>query len=78
MTTPALSSSAVQYMERRLPHLQNTRRGPGPRLSLSENAVHFQEMHPPLPTPEVLQCEGDQPPDAGLTQPWPHGVEEVT
>ena len=29
-------------------------------------------------TPEALRSQGGQPPDAGLTQPWPFGEEEIT
>ena len=71
-----VGKSAKLYQERRLPQDRNTRRRPGMRSDMSRNQVHFLPLAPPLPTPEVLQDEDNQPPDAGRTKPWPHGDKE--
>ncbi len=78
MPTPPLSQSAKLYQERRIPQDRTTRRLPAPRSNLGMNLVHQIPLRPPFPTPAVLQLEGDHPPDAGLTKPWPHGDEEIT
>lgn len=75
--TPALSMSAKLYQERRIPGDRTTRRLPTPRSNLGRNLAHQIPLKPPHPTPEVLQRENDHPPDAHLTQPWPHGEEEI-
>lgn len=75
---PRLSQSAKLYQERRLPEGRTTLRAPGPRSDFAANATRAIPLVPPLPTPEVLQAEGNQPPDAGLTAPWPHGSLEIT
>lgn len=72
-----LSRSPKLYFERRLPQDRNTRRRPGPRSDYSRTLVHSLSMAPPLPTPAVLHAENDKPPDAGATQPWPHGMAEI-
>ena len=77
-TTPALCRSAKLYQERRIPGDRTTRRLPSPRSDLGQNAVHNIPFAPPYPTPDVLQAEGDHPPDAHLTKPWPHGERELS
>lgn len=72
-----VSQSAQLYQERRVPQDRLTRRGPGPRSNLAQNPVTSLPLQPPFPLPEVLQAEGDQPPDAGLTQVWPFGDKEL-
>lgn len=76
--TPTLSRSAKLYQERRLPGDRTTRRLPSPRFDPSRSPVHRLPLSPPFPTPAVLQKQDRQPPDAGLTRPWPYGEEEVT
>jgi len=76
--TPALSKSAKLFQERRIPGDRTTRRLPSPRSNLGRNLVHQLPLQPPNPTTCVLQQEGDHPPDAHLTKPWPHGEEEIT
>ena len=76
MSTP-LSMSARLYQERRLPDDQETLRGPGPRADLGRLMTHSLPMSPPLPLPEAVLAEDDQPPDAGHTRPFPHGDEEI-
>ena len=78
MATPTLSKSARLYQERRIPQDRTTRRLPAPRSDLGRNAVHSLPLSPPFPIPAVLQREGDHPPDAHLTEPWPHGEAEIT
>jgi hypothetical protein len=77
-TTPPLSRSAKLYQERHLPADRNTRRRPGPRSDLGRNRVHTIPLEPPLPTVQALHQEDVKPPDAGLTEPWAHGAEELT
>lgn len=77
-TTPPLSKSAKLFQERRIPKDRTTRRLPAPRANLGKNLVHRIPLKPPYPTTAVLQREGGQPPDAGLTQPWPFGEQEIT
>ena len=77
-TTPSLSKSAKLYQERHYPEGRITRRLPTPRSNLGRNLVHMIPLKPPFPTPEVLHDEDHKPPDAGNTQPWPYGEEEVT
>ena len=73
---PQISRSAVLYQERKLPQDRPTLRGPGPRSDFDRNAAHFLTMTPPLPLPEILLIEGNQPPDSGRsTLVWPFGVE---
>lgn len=74
---PTISQSAKLYQERRLPADRTTLRGPGPRSDFDNNLTRALPLLPPLPTPEVLQWEGNQPPDAGLTAAWPHGSLEI-
>lgn len=74
--TPHLSRSAKLYQERRIPAAQATRRMPSPRFDAEHNQVHFIPLTTPLPTAEILQDQGGHPPDAGATQPWPHGGDE--
>ncbi len=76
--TPSLSQSAKLYQERFDPAGRTTRRLPSPRSNLEKNLVHRIPLKPPYPTPGVLQKEGDHPPDAGHTQPWLHGEEEIS
>lgn len=75
--TPPLSRSAKLYQERRIPKDRTTRRLPASRSNLGRNPVHIIPLKPPYPTTAVLQREGDHPPDAGLTEPWPYGSEEI-
>lgn len=75
--TPTLSKSAKLYQERRYPEGRTTRRLPTPRTNLGRGLWHQIPLNPPHPIPEVLQDEGDHPPDAHLTTPWPHGEEEI-
>ena len=75
--TVELSRSARLYQERRLPQDQETLRGPGPRSDLNRTMVHSLPMKAPFPTAEALQTENNHPPDAGHTQPWPRGMEEI-
>jgi hypothetical protein len=77
MATPALSHSAKLYMERYSPSSQTTNRLPAMRVGIDQNLVHQIPLKPPFPIPEVLQKEGNHPPDAGLTLPWPFGREEI-
>lgn len=72
----SVGHSAKLYQERREPYLRTTLRGPGPYVSLWQNAVHHLTLEPPLPAP-VYQSASDgcssPPPDTGKTQVWPHG-----
>jgi hypothetical protein len=45
---------------------------------MDANLVHTLPLAAPYPSPDVLQKRVQQPPDAGLTQPWPYGEEEIT
>ena len=76
-TTPALSRSAKLFQERRTPDGRVTRRTPTPRSNLGSNLVHQLPLKPPNPITDTLQLEGDHPPDAGPTKPWPYGEEEI-
>lgn len=70
----AVGHSAKLYQERREPDIRSTLRGPGPYVSLRQNAAHFLPLEAPLPVPEYLQPENGCPPtDTGKTQVWPHG-----
>lgn len=73
-----ISHSAQLFQERRIPTDRTTRRLPSPRSDMDANPVHQIPFKPPYPTPGVLQAQGGHPPDAGLTQPWPYGEEEIT
>lgn len=75
---PTISHSAKLYQERFLPNDRTTRRLPSPRSNMDANLVHTLPLKPPYPSPKVLQERGGHPPDAGLTQPWPYGEEEIT
>lgn len=71
---PSVGHSAKLYQERREPQLRTTLRGPGPYVSLWQNAVHHLTLEPPLPAPEYQVPNGCQPTtDTGKTQAWPHG-----
>lgn len=76
-TTPKLSKSAKLYQERMQPDHRTTRREPGFWHDLGLNAVHDLDLKPPYPVVEVLHDQGGKPPDAGLTEPWMHGEEEL-
>lgn len=76
MTTPELSRSAKLYQEMRQPEHRETRRQPGTHIDLGNNAAITMELKPPYPTIDVLHAEDDKPPEAGLTEPWPHGYTE--
>lgn len=79
MATPPLSMSAKLYQERKLPEDRTTRRLPSPRFDLEQNPIVTLSLSPPFPTPDALQVEGNHPPDAGVTEPWPwQGQEEIT
>ena len=71
-----ISRSARLYQERRLPGDQETLRSPGPRGNLDQLMIHSLTLSPPYPAPAVLQETAAPPPDAGHTQPWPHGAAE--
>ena len=72
-----LTRSAKLYQERRVPQDRNTERRPGPRSDMCRNLVNTLPMHPPLPLVVVIREEGNQSPDQGLTEAWPHGSEEL-
>lgn len=78
MPTPPLSHSAKVYEERQMPDDRTTRRLPAARFAPWQNAVHTLPLSPPYPDAEVLQHQGGQPPDAGLTHAWPWGAFEIT
>lgn len=68
---PQIGRSAKLYMERKMPQFQNTLRGPGPQLLLSDNPVHHLKLETPLPLPEYLYNRKYV--DGGRTRPWPSG-----
>lgn len=71
------SQSAKLYQERRSPADQNTRRLPGMRFSPDEGLVHTLPLKSPFPSVEMILLGRDQPPDAGRTDAWPRGEEEI-
>jgi hypothetical protein len=75
MSTPQLSRSAKLYQERRLPNDRLTRRLPTARSDFDRCLAHSLPLTPPLPIPDLLRGDAAQPPDAGLTTPWPTGEE---
>lgn len=78
MAVPLLSQSAKLYQERRDPAGRLTQRLPSPRSDFDRNLVHRIPLGPPYPTVDVLLSHDTQPPDAGLTNPWPwQGKEEI-
>jgi hypothetical protein len=77
MSTPRLSRSPKLYQERKQPDHRTTRRYPALRHDLAINPAHALPMSPPLPTVPVLHAEDNKPPDAGLTEVWPHGEVEI-
>lgn len=73
-----IGRSAKLYQERRQPDVRNTRRVPGPRFNMSDNAANIIPLEAPLPLGALLHdINGDPPPDAGLTKPWPHGAADA-
>jgi hypothetical protein len=70
----SVGHSAKLYQERRQPQIRSTLRGPGPYVSLWQNAVNHLTLEPPLPAP-VYQSGTNchSPTDTGKTQVWPHG-----
>jgi hypothetical protein len=69
-----ISRGSVWYLERA--GLADTRRGPGGRLAPGLNLARAVPVAPPLPRPVYLLPEqGEPPPDRGLSDVWPHGLD---
>ena len=68
---PQIGKSAKLYMERKLPRLQTTLRGPGPQIYLPDNPVHHLKLESPLPNPEFFYNRKYV--DGGRTKAWPSG-----
>jgi len=72
-----IARSAKLYQERRQPQFNTTRRAPGPRYAQGVGLFHSFRLQPPYPPATAKLAQDQQPPDAGATTPWPHGVSEA-
>lgn len=71
-----ISQSAKLYQERMLG--RPTHRLPTSRYSMGQSLLRTLPMKTPYPSVEVLRAQTAQPPDAGLTDAWPRGHEELS
>jgi hypothetical protein len=68
----AIPSKSAQLFRERA-GLTPTSRGPIPKLAPGINKARQQPVSPPLPRPAYML--DPQPPDRGLSEVWPHGVD---
>lgn len=67
----AVSRSPLEFLRRQ--GLQDETLRPAPRLDIAALLIHTYPLaSPPMPSQTVLRAaEGDDPPDRGLSRPWP-------